>query len=275
MLIAGTVPVEGLEATEGRAEVRGRRLIVAGKEIPVSMGTAAAVAASVKAAEVLEVDPPRFLTAGDLGDGSGSLELCRRLREVDEEVLLLHYIKPKIEEIRRIDVPERAVADAGGMYGAKAAGVSDRFHLFLPDSGELAFLADKEAHHPAYVRGFLAEVDEEEAPELARRAYEAGTVPRYLVVEGRLDYVVEEGEVVEVVEEPLIPAMECVGGTGDTLTGMVTALLAAGLDTVDACTIACRANRRLGEAVGVTPATRVSELIQAIPEVLKEELRRG
>ncbi|WP_457614676.1 NAD(P)H-hydrate dehydratase, partial [Methanopyrus sp.] len=186
---------------------------------------------------------------------------------------VIHYIKPKIDEIRRVDTSGKVVADAGGMYAAKAAGVGPEFHLFLPDPGELAFLADEKAHHPAYVRGFIAEVDEEEVPDLVRRAYEENQVPDHLVVKGRRDYVVRRGEVVETIDEPLVEAMECIGGTGDTLTGIVTALIAAGFETEEACVIGCRVNRRLGEISEATPTTRIHELIKAIPEALHEELK--
>ncbi|WP_457615013.1 NAD(P)H-hydrate dehydratase [Methanopyrus sp.] len=273
MIIAGTVPIEGLGPVEGRVEPLSDRIRVAGREIPVSMGTAALAAAAARVLEFLDEDEPRLITAGDLGEGDGSIEIYRRLREVDDDVLVIHYIKPKIDEIRRVDTSGKVVADAGGMYAAKAAGVGPEFHLFLPDPGELAFLADEKAHHPAYVRRFIAEVDEEEVPDLVRRAYEENQVPDYLVVKGRRDYVVRRGEVVETIDEPLVEAMECIGGTGDTLTGIVAALIAAGFETEEACVIGCRVNRRLGEISEATPTTRIHELIKAIPEALHEELK--
>ncbi|WP_088335450.1 NAD(P)H-hydrate dehydratase [Methanopyrus sp. KOL6] len=273
MIIAGTVPIESLDLVEGEVESLGNRIRVAGREIPVSMGTTALAAAAAQTLGFLDERKPQLITAGDLGEGSGSLDIYRRLREVDDEVLVIHYIKPKIDEIRRIDTSGKVVADAGGMYAAKAAGIGPEFHLFLPDPGELAFLADEKAYHPAYVRRFIAEVDEEEVPSLVRRAYEGNQVPDHLVVKGGRDYVVHSGEVVEIVDEPLVEAMECIGGTGDTLTGIVAGLIAAGFETEEACVIGCRVNRRVGEIVKATPATRIHELIEAIPEALREELK--
>ncbi|MFO7970579.1 MAG: sugar kinase, partial [Desulfobacterales bacterium] len=47
------------------------------------------------------------------------------------------------------------IADAGFMYAAKMSGLSEAYELFTPDAGELAFLADEEAPHPFYTRGFI------------------------------------------------------------------------------------------------------------------------
>jgi NAD(P)H-hydrate repair Nnr-like enzyme with NAD(P)H-hydrate dehydratase domain len=63
--------------------------------------------------------------------------------------------------------------------------------------------------------------------------------------------------------------MEAIGGTGDTLTGIVTALNASGINIREAAIVAAKANRLAGSYVHPTPATQVMEIIRYIPETLK------
>ena len=78
------------------------------------------------------------------------------------------------------------------------------------------------------------------------------------------------GRVVDRVDAPSTPAMEAIGGTGDTLTGLLAALCAAGHDLVPAASLAARANRLCGALARPTPASPVSELIAAIPRALTD-----
>jgi len=127
------------------------------------------------------------------------------------------------------------IADAGAMYAAKAAGLAQEIDIFTPDAGEMAYLADPEATHPAYVEHLLFELDASEVVTLIKKAYETGNTPKILLVKGPVDYVVEEGEVVEAIDEPSISAMEPIGGTGDSLAGILSALIYGGYEKVDAC----------------------------------------
>ena len=68
--------------------------------------------------------------------------------------------------------------------------------------------------------------------------------------------------------------MEAIGGTGDTLTGLVTALLLARQPLPAACAAAALANRLLGQLAHPTPATTVAELVRHIPEALRLALER-
>jgi NAD(P)H-hydrate repair Nnr-like enzyme with NAD(P)H-hydrate dehydratase domain len=74
----------------------------------------------------------------------------------------------------------------------------------------------------------------------------------------------------EKIGAPKIEAMECIGGTGDTLTGLVSSLIYCGYKTEDACILGSKINRTLGEYLNATPRTQIEEIINIIPNVLKE-----
>lgn len=142
------------------------------------------------------------------------------------------------------DMPVRPVliADAGFMYAAKMSGQSPEYDLFTPDVGELAFLADEAAPHPFYTRGFILH-DEHRIPDLIARAYAHENAPRYLLVKGKIDYLANREGIQTTIQEP---SMEAIGGTGDTLTGIVAALIAAGKEVSEAAISAAQANRWAG-----------------------------
>ena len=149
-------------------------------------------------------------------------------------------------------------------------GYADNYDLFTPDLGELAFLADEKAPHPFYTRGFLL-AEEEDIPGLLERARRHGNCPPNLIVKGRADHIVCDGEIRATVTTPSVAAMECIGGTGDLVTGLVTAFLAGGLPLCRAALSAARAARLLARHCAPTPATQVGELIARLPEVLRVE----
>jgi len=273
MIIAGTMPIKDLELIEGKPILKGDKIIINNKEFPVSMGTGALIGAVLKTLEYFENEDVKVITAGDIGEGDGSLKIYDKLKEIDDDLLIIHYIKPKISKIKEIDFSPKIVADAGGMYAAKAANIGDRFYLFLPDVGELAFLADEKASHPAYVRGFISEIDDREVPQLIEKAYKL-KMPKYMVVKGETDYVVKEGEVIDKIKEPKIEAMECIGGTGDTLTGIIASLINVGFSAEEAMSLGCKINRKLGEIVNAKPDTQIIEIINAIPNVLRDMLKQ-
>jgi hypothetical protein len=77
-------------------------------------------------------------------------------------VLVFHYLFPDVDwhgkiiiALEKISPRPILIADAGFMYVAKMSGQASLYDLFTPDVGELAFLADEEAPHPFYTRGFL------------------------------------------------------------------------------------------------------------------------
>jgi NAD(P)H-hydrate repair Nnr-like enzyme with NAD(P)H-hydrate dehydratase domain len=164
------------------------------------------------------------------------------------------------------------IADAGFMYVAKMSGRSSAYDLFTPDLGELAFLADELAPHPFYTRGFLL-YEENRVPDLIARAYQHGNAARYLLVKGRKDYFADRDGVQAIIDHPMEEAMEAIGGTGDTLTGIVAALIASGMELPQAAILSARVNRLAGSYAHPSPGTQVSEIIPHIPKALEDILK--
>ena len=281
LTIMGTLPFDEMGLKAGKATFEGGRLKVEDFEVTPSLGTSVMVASACITCKALNLEPPYFITAGDIGDGKRSKDLynyvAANLTTLDVTVLAMHYIMPDIPGIRNVlnSLGERRggmtlIADAGGMYAAKAAGLAQRIDIFTPDAGEMAYLADPKATHPAYVEHLLFELDASEVVTLIRKAYESGNTPKILLVKGPVDYIVEDGEVVETIEEPSISAMEAIGGTGDSLTGILSALIHGGYEKVDACTKAARINRIAGKLAEPDPATPILNIIGKIPDALKE-----
>jgi hypothetical protein len=278
-IIVGTVPDESFGLVHGPCVLDAAGLAVDGVHVPVRRGTPALLAAACAACAALGLEPPQALLAGDAGRGQGSgaayALLAGELPCWTPRGLTFHYLFPDLAGHDRVllaalALPEKPllVADAGFMYAAKMSGQASEYDLFTPDAGELAFLADELAPHPFYTRGFLSG-PQATAPELARRAWDTGGAAQHLLVKGERDLVVRQGAVQEQIDGPRTPAMEAIGGTGDTLTGMVTALLMAGRPMCEACAVAARANRLLGQLACPTPATAVGALVPHVAEALR------
>ena len=62
--------------------------------------------------------------------------------------------------------------------------------------------------------------------------------------------------------------MEAIGGTGDTMTGVLSVLCGADFKLMNAAVLAARVNRWTGYYADPNPATQVSELIEKIPQAL-------
>lgn len=281
MLIAGTVPLRDMPLVMGRVASQRDFLMVEGERIPCTQGTGAMVSAALATASYLGLDAPHVLLVGDIGEGKGSRELYQYLIdhivELSPAVLALHYWLPDMSQTRQLcaavdKCPKRPImiADAASMYSAKAAGLAGKFDIFTPDATEMAFLADPKATHPAYINKHLFETDISRTPELARAAYENHGAARLLLVKGAMDYIIRDGRVLATVSEPDVPALEPVGGTGDAITGLVSALAFAELEAHVAAIIAARANRMAGQYAQVTPATRVWQVIAQFPSVFKD-----
>ena len=161
------------------------------------------------------------------------------------------------------------VADAGGMYGAKISGIGHVFDLFTPDKGEMAFLADPDAAHPMFVNENLYDFPDERIPKMVEIAYKNGSLPNNLLIKGNVDHVVQNGKITKTVDIPNIPAMEAVGGTGDTLTGITSALIRSGETIENACLQGAMVNRTAGEYCEIKPNTQISKLINSITQALE------
>lgn len=284
LLVVATYPSSGGHVLEGPvALAEDGTLTIAGERIPASQGTSAMLGAACQVCDYLGVESPSALVAGDIGRGDGTRAVFARLAEVCERtvptVVAFHYMQP-IMALMRHAVAELAecapgaalMADAGGMYAAKAAGLAPGFELMTPDVGEVGFLADPEVTHPAYVSHYLFGTNGFDPIEFARTAADTGGSSRVLLIKGVRDHIAEQGEVVEVVEDPCVPELEAIGGTGDTITGLAAAFLAAGFPTVDAAVCASRANRAAGAAMGARPHHRAADLVAELPGVFAEHL---
>jgi ADP-dependent NAD(P)H-hydrate dehydratase / NAD(P)H-hydrate epimerase len=282
--VVGTVPDPEFPLVTGETLLEGDSIFIRGKRIPVNRGTPALLAAAIKTAQVFEQSAPFAYLAGDVGLGQGSRHLYEYLSEhlgkCDVNTLVFHYLQPDVDwhnrvlfAVEEMDRQPVLIADAGFMYAAKMSGQSSRYDLFTPDIGELAFLADEEAPHPFYTRGFILH-EENRVPELIARAYQHENAARCLLVKGKQDYVADRQGIRETIDSPSEEAMEAIGGTGDTLTGIVTALIGTGMEIMKAAIIAARVNRLAGHYAHPTPAMQVMEMVQHIPKALLEILQK-
>ena len=245
----------------------------------LNRGTPALLAAAIKTAQSLGSDQVTAFLAGDTGLGQGSRELYQRLtRDLAHyrlKVLAFHYLQPDVDwhnrvlfAVQKMNHRPLLVADAGFMYAAKMSGQAPEYDLFTPDSGELAFLADEAAPHPFYTRGFILQ-EGNNIEELVKRAYEHRNAARHLLVKGARDYIASGADRISLLKGPGHPALEAIGGTGDTLTGIAAALLDAGWSVPKAAQTAALANRLAGQLAQPNPATQIQEIIRCIPEALK------
>ncbi len=180
LAVVGTVPEADFPLVAGPVKLGDRFLVVQGRQTPVTRGTAAVLAAAGACLRVLCQPPPFAFLVGDIGQGQGSIQLyeflTRKLRETSFCALTFHYILPIVDWHNRVffaleEMAQRPllIADAGYMYVAKMSGMAPEYDLFTPDAGELAFLADEEAPHPFYTRGFILH-EENKVPDLIARA---------------------------------------------------------------------------------------------------------
>ena len=285
--LVGTIPEKSFPLLAGPAIYQNGQIAVDGKTVDVNRGTPALIAAAMETLKYLGRPEPTVFLVGDIGSGEGCHSmyqfLTERLADHSLNTLALHYFQPDVGRFKKllatIDALESRpvlIADAGFMYVAKMGSEASSFDLFTPDAGELAYLADEEAPHPFYTRGFILH-EENLAPDLIKRAYEHNNAASYLLVKGATDYIADKSGVLATVSEPQEEALEAIGGTGDTLTGIVSALIEAGLDLKTALIKAARTNRLAGALASPTPATQVYDIIRQIPfaleQVLKEEER--
>lgn len=283
LLMAGTIPVRDLPFVLGPIELAEDNVMVGGQCLDMNRGTASMISAACAICQEYGLKSAVGIVAGDIGasDGSATIYdyLAGNLSQMDVQILTTHYIMPDIKRnkkvLEKIDSLKKKpvlIADAGGMYVAKAGGDAGRYDLFTPDLGELAFLADEKAVHPTYTRGFISHM-EDDVPELISRAFKSKNVARILFVKGKVDYICQDGKILETIDQPNIEALEAVGGTGDIITGIISGLIYAGKSHIDACRIAGMVNRTAGKLSRPTPATQVKEIIRCIPAALREVLK--
>jgi hypothetical protein len=282
LCIVGTVPDAGFPLVAGPVRRENDRLAIGDRTVAIHRGTPALVGAVLAAATVLPLPPVEAWLVGDIGRGDGSRRLYAHLEaELPRRpwtVVVFHYLQPDVDwhnrvlfAVEKIHPRPVLIADAGFMYAAKMSGQAREYDLFTPDAGELAFLADEDAPHPFYTRGFILH-QEERVPELIQRAYCHANAARWLLVKGQTDHLADGGGIHETVAAPASPAMEAMGGTGDTLTGLAAALAASGMPVERAAITAARVNRLAGHLADPTPATQIAAMVRRIPAALKQVL---
>ncbi len=276
--IIGTVPDPNLPLLQGPVRLEGDRICIEDHLLPVHRCTPALLAAALKAAEFFNGPEVYAFLIGDTGRGEGSRLLYRylsdHLAEYAFEGLTFHYLQPDVDWHNKVLFAVEAmsrrpllIADAGFMYAAKMSGQAESYDFFTPDAGELAFLADEHAPHPFYTRGFILH-ENNQVQDLIHQAYAHHNAASYLLVKGAADVVADAQGIISSVDQPSHPALEAIGGTGDTLTGLLSVLCAFGYEPARAAELAARVNRWTGALANPTPATQVSELIHAIPRAL-------
>lgn len=283
LAVVGTIPVAQFPLLTGKITLDNDLIGIQGYQVSVNRGTPALLAAAFKASEVLGQSAPYAYLVGDVGLGDGSRQLYHyleaNLRKVQIHTLVFHYLQPDVDWHNRVlfavdDMSPRPIliADAGFMYAAKMSGQARFYDLFTPDVGELAFLADEQAPHPFYTRGFILH-QEDQVPELIARAYAHDNAARYLLIKGKQDHLATHQGIVATVNYPIESVLEAIGGTGDTLTGIVAALVQAGMEISQAALRAARINRYAGCYAKATPATQVLEIIHHIPQAMENILQ--
>lgn len=277
--VVGTIPDDDFPLFAGPIDIDGDCMRAGGQSVDINRGTPALLAAAFMTCEFFGADAPHAYLIGDTGRGHGSRKLYQHLEKTLPECrytsLTFHYIQPDVDWHNRVlfAVDEMAarpvlIADAGFMYAAKMSGQAPAYDIFTPDIGELAFLADETAPHPFYTRGFIFH-ESHKVPELIARAYQHGNAARYLAVKGKTDLVATKAGIIERIGDPLVPALEAIGGTGDILTGLVAALTGLGGNIRQSCTQAARISRLAGRMADPDPGTQVMDIIRQIPMAMK------
>jgi ADP-dependent NAD(P)H-hydrate dehydratase / NAD(P)H-hydrate epimerase len=277
IVLVGTVPYDtGVYA--GTANLSDDRLRVGNNAFPIERGTAAMAAACAQICCFFGLPRPLCVFGGDVSDGKGTdlmfQELGANLEQYDPDVIVLHYMFTKIAQaepfmtkVSSLPKKPQLVADAGGMYLLKITKKASLCDVFTPDEAELLFLADEYAPHPLYVRrGLLNKVKDTDY--LIGQIYKHQNAPRIIVLKGAEDCIFENGILVHKYDENSMPAMEAIGGTGDTITGMLSGLRYGGIKDADYHAVVL--NRLIGKKINCNPATQIQEFIKAIPAVLKE-----
>ncbi|WP_319467542.1 NAD(P)H-hydrate dehydratase [uncultured Pseudodesulfovibrio sp.] len=283
LAIVGTVPDLSVPILDAPVELVDNSLRVDDRIIAPDRGTPALLGATAQACFHLGIPLPHAFLVGDEGLGKGSRGLYAHLVDVLPKrklsTLAFHYLQPDVDWhnkvlliVQEMHSKPKLIADAGFMYAAKMSGEATAYDLFTPDAGELAFLADETAPHPFYTRGFILQ-DDSRLPDLIERAYVHSNAAACLLVKGSVDVIADRSGELFSVTGPSEEAMEAMGGTGDTVTGMACALIEYGLSVPEAARVAAQANRYAGQLANPVPSSQIRDLIPHIPAALSRAMK--
>jgi hypothetical protein len=174
LVLVGTIPVDTLPLTHGRVKYLGDKLTIGDFTLEgqyVTLGTAAMISAASVTAQALGTEDPYAYVIGDTGMGEGTVKLLKHLTEelpnLDATVMTLHYILPTrdtfinmVEAAYKKEKRPFLIADAGALLNARRSRWPRSLTCSPTDPGELSFLADPDAAHPAYVQHFIFDVDQ-------------------------------------------------------------------------------------------------------------------
>lgn len=277
IVLVGTVPYE-TGVYVGHARIENDYLNIENVRLPIERGTAAMAASCAQVCGFYGLPMPLCIFGGDVSDGKGTdlmfQEVNNNLEKYTPDIITIHYLFPKIaygapfiSKINSLPKKPQIIADAGGMYLMKTIGQSSLCDVYTPDEGELLFLADEFAAHPLYVRSdLLNKVTDIDS--LVKTAYQNKDTAGTLVIKGATDYIYRDSIRVKECNVPNIPAMEAIGGTGDTITGMLSGFRYQGDENSDYKALVV--NRLIGKRINCTPTTQISEFIRVIPLVLEK-----
>lgn len=198
-LLVGIVPIKNLPLIMGEVKAEGDFLVVNGYRIPCTQGTGAMISSALMAIKYIGKDKPHVLVIGDIGDGKGSRDIYKYLIEnitkLSPSTLVLHYCMPYMGLIKKLckaiegcSKKPVMIADAGSMYAAKASGMARKFDIFTPDATEIAFLADPNATHPAYINKHLFDTDITKIPKLVEMAYQNDSAAKSTISKGKYGF---------------------------------------------------------------------------------------
>jgi NAD(P)H-hydrate repair Nnr-like enzyme with NAD(P)H-hydrate dehydratase domain len=107
-------------------------------------------------------------------------------------------------------------------------------------------------------------------PDLIAKAYAHKNAAQYMIVKGKTDYLANREGIQATIEQPSVEVLEAIGETGDTLTGIAAALIAAGRQVTEAAEMAAKINRLAGFYANPNPGTPVRKIIECVPRALEE-----
>jgi len=169
-----------------------------------------------------------------------------RSEEVQETIL---------EYLSSIDIPVVIDADAIHAIAKNPEVISKKRFLITPHTFEFFILTKKEVY----------KLKEKEKIEMVKQ--EAKRLATTILLKGKSDVISNGKELV--LNNTGTPYMS-VGGTGDTLAGICGALLARGVDPLEAGSMAAFINGKAGElaAEELKDSMVATDIIEAIPDVL-------
>jgi ADP-dependent NAD(P)H-hydrate dehydratase / NAD(P)H-hydrate epimerase len=88
-------------------------------------------------------------------------------------------------------------------------------------------------------------------------------------VKGRRDVVASAEGIIREISEPCVGNMEPIGGTGDSLTGIVAALIHSGKSIAESAALGATINRFLGHLANPSPGCSIADLLSHMSDAVR------